>query len=100
MYSFNHAYICGMKTLNVIETPLTRLVAAWKAARELHDALPTPENLQIVQLYERQLARIKCEPVFSRAKAVFADKRKPFADDSVMVALLDVCAYLEFWRAQ
>lgn len=85
-----------MEKLVRIETPLTRLVAAWKAARELHDMSPTPENLQAMRIYSRQLIDFRAAQVLENARKVFADVSVS-SDKPNLIALAEASAYLEFW---
>lgn len=86
-----------MEKLVKIETPLTRLVAAWKAARELHDMSPTPENLQAMRIYSRQLLAMSSKPFLDKARAVFAEDGTVDCCHENVVALTEAIAYMEFW---
>ena len=86
-----------MKKLVKIETPLTRLVAAWKAARELHDVRPTKENLQAMRIYSRQLIDFGGADVIEKARKVFTDEAAVKTDKPSLIALAEASAFLEFW---
>ena len=86
-----------MGKLVKIETPLTRLVAAWKAAKELHDAVPTPENLQAMRIYSRQLIDFRAAEVVDRARKVFSEDGTVNCCHENVVALAEAMAYMEFW---
>ena len=89
-----------MEKLVKIETPLTRLVAAWKAANELHDMSPTPENLQAMRIYSRQLMDFRCAEVFDRARKVFAEDSTVDCSHENVVALTEALAYMDCWRTE